>query len=51
MESALTLTLTAEEVQVIAQVLGQLPTNSGAWPLMQKILAQAREQNATARPA
>ena len=35
------LTLTTEEVNAILQVLGQLPTSSGAWPLMAKIQAQA----------
>ena len=35
------LDLTPEEVQAILQVLGQLPTNSGAWPLLVKIKEQA----------
>jgi hypothetical protein len=38
------LDLTPEEVQAILQVLGQLPTSSGAWPLLAKIKAQADEQ-------
>ena len=38
------LDLTPEEVQAILQVLGQLPTSSGAWPLVVKIKAQADEQ-------
>ena len=38
------LDLTPEEVQAILQVLGQLPTSSGAWPLLVKIKAQADEQ-------
>lgn len=40
----LTLTLSLEEVKAILQVLGQLPTQSGAWPLMKKIDQQALEQ-------
>ena len=35
------LDLTTEEVQAILQVLGQLPTSSGAWPLLVKIKEQA----------
>jgi len=35
------LDLTPEEVQAILQVLGQLPTSSGAWPLLMKIKEQA----------
>ena len=38
------LELTAEEVQAILQVLGQLPTSSGAWPLLVKIDAQVKAQ-------
>ena len=37
------LDLTPEEVQAILQVLGQLPTSSGAWPLLVKIKEQAEE--------
>jgi len=37
------LELTPEEVQAILQVLGQLPTSSGAWPLLVKITPQADE--------
>ena len=37
------LDLTPEEVQAILQVLGQLPTSSGAWPLVVKIKEQAEE--------
>ncbi len=40
----LTLTLTRDEVQAILQVLGQLPTSSGAWPLVVKIQAQVQPQ-------
>ncbi len=38
------LDLTPEEVQAILQVLGQLPTSSGAWPLLVKIKEQAEAQ-------
>ena len=38
------LTLTTEEVNAILQVLGQLPTSSGAWPLVVKVKEQADEQ-------
>jgi hypothetical protein len=38
------LTLTVEEVNGILQTLGQLPTSSGAWPLVVKIKQQSEEQ-------
>jgi hypothetical protein len=38
------LRLTTEEVNGILQTLGQLPTSSGAWPLVVKIKQQATEQ-------
>ena len=38
------LNLETEEVQSILNVLGELPSKSGAWPLMMKIQAQAQEQ-------
>jgi hypothetical protein len=40
----ITLKLTRDEVQAILQVLGQLPTSSGAWPLVVKIKEQAEPQ-------
>ena len=40
----LTLTLTAEEINAIMQTLGNLPTSSGAWPLVVKIKEQAEAQ-------
>ena len=40
----ITLKLTVEEVNGILQTLGQLPTSSGAWPLVLKIKQQAEEQ-------
>ena len=38
------LTLTIEEVNGILQVLGDLPTKSGAYPLVIKIKEQAEPQ-------
>lgn len=38
------LKLTVDEVNAILQVLGQLPTSSGAWPLVVKIKDQAEAQ-------
>ena len=38
------LTLTIEEVNGILQVLGDLPTKSGAYPLVMKIREQAEPQ-------
>jgi len=38
------LTLTKEEIQYIMNVLGELPTKSGAWPLILKIKEQAEQQ-------
>ena len=38
------LELSVEEVNAILQVLGELPTKSGAWPLAQKIKEQADRQ-------
>jgi hypothetical protein len=43
-----TLTLLEGEVRDILQVLGQLPTSSNAWPLLQKI---AQQLPAPAAPA
>lgn len=40
----LQLTLTIEEVNGILQVLGDLPTKSGAYPLVIKIKEQAEPQ-------
>lgn len=40
----LTLTLTLDEVNAVLQTLGQLPTSSGAWPLVVKIKQQADDQ-------
>lgn len=38
------LKLTSEEVNAVLNVLGQLPTSSGAWPLLLKIKEQAESQ-------
>jgi hypothetical protein len=38
------LELSVEEVNAILQVLGQLPTSSGAWPLLVKVKEQAETQ-------
>jgi hypothetical protein len=40
----ITLTLTLDEVKAIIEVLGSLPTSSGAWPLVVKIKQQADSQ-------
>ncbi len=45
------LTLTTEEVNAILQVLGQLPTSSGAWPLVVKIKEQAEPQVPKEQPS
>lgn len=39
-----TLTLSIEEVNAIMQVLGELPTKSGAYPLVVKISEQVKSQ-------
>jgi hypothetical protein len=38
------LSLTVEEVNAILNVLGDLPSKTGAYPLMMKIKEQAEEQ-------
>lgn len=38
------LTLNVDEVNAVLQTLGQLPTSSGAWPLVVKIKEQAEAQ-------
>lgn len=40
----LNLTLTVDEVNAILQVLGDLPTKTGAYPLVMKIKGQAESQ-------
>ena len=40
----ITLELSVEEVNAILGVLGDLPTKSGAWPLIVKIKEQAEPQ-------
>ena len=38
------LELSVEEVNSVLQVLGEMPTKSGAWPLVVKIKEQAEGQ-------
>ena len=38
------LTLSVEEVNAVLQVLGELPSKTGAWPLILKIKEQADAQ-------
>lgn len=38
------LKLTVEEINAVLQTLGNLPTSSGAWPLVCKIKEQAEAQ-------
>lgn len=38
------LKLTIEEVNAILQTLGELPSKTGAWPLIMKIKEQAEPQ-------
>ena len=40
----LTLKLTVEEVNAILQTLGDLPSKTGAWPLIVKVKQQADAQ-------
>ena len=44
------LELTIEEVNAILQVLGDLPTKVGAWPLVLKIKEQADPQVPSSEP-
>ena len=37
------LELSAEEINAILQVLGELPSKTGAWPLIMKIKEQAEQ--------
>lgn len=38
------LTLTLEEANTVLAALGQLPTNTGVYPLLKKIKSQGEEQ-------
>jgi len=40
----ITLTLTVQEVNFLLQVMGELPTKSGAWNLLAKIEQQGKSQ-------
>lgn len=43
--------LTPEEAAFIVRVIGNLPTESNAWPLHQKLVKQFTEQQAEAQKA
>ena len=43
-QQMINLELTVEEVNAVLQVLGDLPTKTGAWPLIVKIKEQAEPQ-------
>lgn len=43
----ITLNLNVMEINAILKTLGNLPTSSGAWPLLVKIKEQAETQVAT----
>lgn len=45
------LTLSVEEVNAVLQVLGELPSKTGAWPLILKIKEQADAQLPKPEPA
>ncbi len=47
----ITLRLTAEEINAVMQVLGNLPTSSGAYPLLVKMKMQVDEQTKPAESA
>lgn len=38
------LSLTLDEVKFVLGVIGELPTKTGAWPLVEKISAQTQPQ-------
>ena len=40
----ITLTITIEEATAILNVLGELPSKTGAWPLIIKLKGQLEEQ-------
>jgi hypothetical protein len=50
MNTDIKLSLTLAEVNSILQTLGQLPTSSGAWPLLMKVQAQAQSQTMQKEP-
>lgn len=52
MPKAISLVLSLDDVNAILNVLGELPSKTGAWPLIQRIREQAEPQvNAAAVPA
>jgi hypothetical protein len=46
---SINLNLTVDEVNSVLQVLGELPTKSGAWNLLVKVKAQADAQVAASK--
>ena len=44
MDKTITLELTTDQVNAILHTLGQLPTSSGAFPLMVEVQRQAENQ-------
>jgi hypothetical protein len=47
----ISIALTVEEINAILQVLGDLPSKTGAWPLIVKIKTQAETQVAPVEKA
>ena len=47
----ISLTLNVDEVNAVLQTLGNLPTSSGAFPLLMKIKQQAEAQMPQEEPA
>jgi hypothetical protein len=43
-DAVIKLELSVDEVNFILQVLGELPTKSGVWPLVMKVKEQAEPQ-------
>lgn len=49
-DQTISLNFTVEETQALLNVLGELPTKMGVYPLVQKIFAQAQAQAQAAQP-
>jgi hypothetical protein len=49
-DAVIKLELSIDEVNAILQVLGDLPTKTGAWPLVLKIKEQAEPQVPPSEP-
>lgn len=43
-EKTIDLTLSIQEVNALLQILGDMPTKTGVYPLLKKIEGQGREQ-------